>query len=77
MILIVCVYVCVCVFFTLSDPALTIPSNVRGCQSGTWSAGQEKNRRTPTTKLQREHKNKNETKTAKILGLKNLARVIL
>ena len=29
--------VCVCVFFTLTDRASTIPSNIRGCQSGTWS----------------------------------------
>ena len=27
----------VVVFFTLSDRASTIPSNIRGCQSGTWS----------------------------------------
>ena len=26
--------------FTLTDRASTIPSNIRGCQSGTWSAGQ-------------------------------------
>ena len=26
----------------LTDRASTIPSNIRGCQSGTWSAGQEK-----------------------------------
>ena len=30
------------VFFTLTDRASTIPSNIRGCQSGTWSAGREK-----------------------------------
>ena len=29
--------VAVVVFFTLTDRALTIPSNTRGCQSGTWS----------------------------------------
>ena len=29
------------VFFTLTDRASTIPSNIRGCQSGTWSAGQK------------------------------------
>ena len=29
--------VVVVVFFTLTDRALTIPSNIRGCQSGTWS----------------------------------------
>ena len=30
--------VVVVVFFTLTDRASTIPSNTRGCQSGTWSA---------------------------------------
>ena len=31
----------VCVFFTLTDRVSSIPSNIlRGCQSGTWSAGQ-------------------------------------
>ena len=29
--------VVVVVFFTLTDRASTIPSNIRGCQSGTWS----------------------------------------
>ena len=33
-------FVVVVVFFTLTDRASTIPSNTRGCQSGTWSAGQ-------------------------------------
>ena len=28
---------CVVVFFTLTDRASTIPSNIRGCQSDTWS----------------------------------------
>ena len=28
---------CVVVVFTLTDRASTIPSNIRGCQSGTWS----------------------------------------
>ena len=32
----------VVVFFTLIDRASTIPSNIRGCQSVTWSAGQRK-----------------------------------
>ena len=42
----------VVVFFTLlTDRASTIPSNIRGCQSGTWSAGQKKIRGT-STKLQ-------------------------
>ena len=45
----------VVVFFTLTDRASTIPSNIRGCQSGTWSAGQKKIRGT-STKLQREQK---------------------
>ena len=31
------VIVVVVVFFTLTDRASTIPSNIRGCQSGTWS----------------------------------------
>ena len=30
-------YVVVVVFFTLTDRASTIPSNIRGCRSGTWS----------------------------------------
>ena len=49
----VVVVVVVVVFFTLTDRASTIlvPSNTRGCQSGTWSAGQEKIRGT-STKLQ-------------------------
>ena len=45
----------VVVFFTLTDRASTIPSNTRGCQSGTWSAGQKKIRGT-STKLQREQR---------------------
>ena len=45
------VVVVVVVFFTLTDRASTIPSNTRGCQSGTWSAGQKKIRGT-STKLQ-------------------------
>ena len=32
-----CPSVVVVVFFTLTDRASTIPSNIRGCQSGTWS----------------------------------------
>ena len=43
--------VVVVVFFTLIDRASTIPNNTRGCQSGTWSAGQKKIRGT-STKLQ-------------------------
>ena len=38
----------VVVFFTLTDRASTIPSNIRGCQSGTWSAGQKEIRGTST-----------------------------
>ena len=54
------------VFFTLTDRASTIPSNIRGCQPGTtWSAGQKKIRGT-STKLQWEQKkNTNTQKTAK------------
>ena len=45
-------------FFTLlDDRASTIPSIIRDCQSGTWSAGQEKIRRTSTKNLQRAHEN--------------------
>ena len=33
------VVVVVVVVFTLTDRASTIPSNIRGCQSGTWSQG--------------------------------------
>ena len=51
----------VVVFFTLIDRASTVPSNIRGCQSGTWSAGQE-NIRGTSTKLQREHRNKTRNK---------------
>ena len=51
------------VFFTLTDRASTIPpSNIRGCQSGTWSAGQEKIGGA-STKLQREHENKTKQNT--------------
>ena len=50
---VLCVYVCV--FFTSTNRASAIPSNTRGCQSGTWSAGQDKIGGT-STKLQREYK---------------------
>ena len=43
----------------LTDRASTIPSNIRGCQSSTWSAGQKKIRGT-STKFQREQKKHNE-----------------
>ena len=39
--------VVVVVFFTLTDRASTIPNNTRGCQSGTWSAGQKKTYQMP------------------------------
>ena len=52
--------VVVVVFFTLTDRASTIPSNTRGCQSGTWSGGQKKIRGT-STKLQREQKKNTNT----------------
>ena len=50
------------VFFTLTDRASTIPSYIRGCQSGTWSAGQEKIGGA-STRLQREHENKTKQNT--------------
>ena len=52
------------VFFTLlNDRASTIPSNIRGCQSGTWSAGQKNIRGTSTKKAPTRAKEKhNETK---------------
>ena len=46
----------VVVFFTLTDRASTIPSNLRGCQSGTWSAGQKEVR---GTSIKHKHKNDN------------------
>ena len=42
------IQVLVVIFFTLPDRASTIRSNIRGCQSGTWSAGQKKIRGTST-----------------------------
>ena len=55
---------CMCAFFTLTDRASTIPSNIRGCQSGStymvcWTG---KDQRNITKKLQREHENRNKTK---------------
>ena len=45
--LVECVYVCVCVFFSFTDWASFTPSNIRACQSGTtWFAGQKKNEAT-------------------------------
>ena len=44
--------VIVVVFFRLlTGRASTIPSNIRGCQSGTWSAGQEKIEGTSTVMI--------------------------
>ena len=56
--------VVVVVFFTLTDRASTIPSNTRGCQSGTWSAGGQKKIRGTYTKLQRDE-SKRKTQTQK------------
>ena len=55
---------CVSVFFVLTDRASTILvlSNIRGCQSGTWSARQEQTRERTPTKLQREHKKQKQSK---------------
>ena len=44
-------WVCACVFFASTDRASTIPSNIRGYQPVTWSAGQENIRSTSSTKL--------------------------
>ena len=61
----VCVSVCVCVCVYINRSGLNQPRNIRyGCQSGTYSAGQE-NIRGTSTKLQREHENKNENKNDK------------
>ena len=57
----------VVVFFTLTDRASTIPSYIRGCQSGTWSVGHEKIRGT-STNLQREHENRNRTENDRKKG---------
>ena len=51
-------------FFTLTDRASTTLSNIRGCQSGTWSAGQKKIRGI-YTKHQRLHENKTKQKQDK------------
>ena len=56
--------VVVVVFFTLTDRASTIPSNTRGCQSGTWSAGQKKDQRNIYQAPMRAKKNTN-TQTTK------------
>ena len=60
--------VVVVVFFTLlTDRASTVPSNIRGCQSGTWSAGQ-KNIRGTSTKLQREQNKTKQNRNDKKKG---------
>ena len=50
--------VCVCSSQTVTDQASTIPSRIHGCQSGTWSAGQENIRGIISTKLQRERRSR-------------------
>ena len=51
--------VVVVVFFTLTDRASTIPSIIRGCQSGTWSAGQKEIRgRNRNNKIHRTEKDR-------------------
>ena len=55
----------VVVFFTLTDRASAIPSNIRGCQSGTWSAGQKEIRGTSTKLHWEQKKNTNTQKTTK------------
>ena len=52
------VVVVVVVFFTLTDRASTIPSNLRGCQSGTWSAGQKEVRGTFIKRTKKNYKEK-------------------
>ena len=55
---------CVVVFFTLTDRASTIPSIIRGCQSGTWSTGQEKDQRNILSIVQSSNESmKTKTKT--------------
>jgi hypothetical protein len=49
----------VVVFFTLTDRASTIPSNLRGCQSGTWSAGQKEVRGTSIKHTQKRQRERN------------------
>ena len=51
--------VVVVVFFTLTDRASTIPSIIRGCQSGTWFAGQKEIRgRNRNNKIHRTEKDR-------------------
>ena len=62
--------VVVVVFFTLTDRASTIPNNTRGCQSGTWSAGQKKIRgHLPSSNESKEkHKHTNDMQNVEILS---------
>ena len=54
----------VLIFLRITDRASTIPSNIRGCQSGTWSTGKEKIRGTSTKSSNKRMKTKqNKTKT--------------
>ena len=65
------VVVVVVVFFILSDRASTIPSNIRGCQSGKKCSAGQKHIRGTSTKLQREQKkNTNKNKNDKEKGTK-------
>ena len=58
--------VVVVVFFASTDRASTIPSNTRGCQSGTWSAGQKNIRGTSIYQAPMRAKEKHkQTKTTK------------
>ena len=62
------VVVVVVVFFTLTDRASTIPSNTRGCQSGTWSAGQKKKRSEEHLPSSNESKEKHKHTNDKEIG---------
>ena len=62
--------------FKLTDRVSNIPSNLlRGCQSGTWSAGQEDIRRT-SANLQREDTNKNKAKIEEGKTKKQITEII-
>ena len=50
---------------TVLSPADAASQDTRDCQSGTWSAGQKKNKGISSTKLQQEHESKNKTKQNK------------
>ena len=50
----------------LTVRASTIPSNIRGCQSGTWSAeNRKRSEEHLQVKLQRDNENENKAKTTK------------